>query len=223
MLAIDQLQVRADAFGGPALLEAVSLQIKRGEAVGLVGPSGCGKTTLLRSIAGLIDPLGGVVAFDGKTPGEWGWPAFRRRVCLVPQRPVVWDGSVSENLIRPRKFQMVEHRCQAEDVRRMLAEVGLAGKHDAQASELSEGEKQRVCLVRAFLAGPECLLLDEPTSALDGESVKQVETLLIQQMHGLDGVCVLLSTHDRAMAERICTRVIDLSAFMVRVKAVADA
>ncbi|MEZ6190154.1 MAG: ATP-binding cassette domain-containing protein [Phycisphaerales bacterium] len=76
MLVIDRLQVRADAFGGPALLGALSLQVKRGEAVGLVGPSGCGKTTLLRSIAGLIDPIGGAVTFDGKTPGEWGWPAF---------------------------------------------------------------------------------------------------------------------------------------------------
>ena len=210
-------------FGGPALLGAVSFQIKRGEAVGIVGPSGCGKTTLLRSIAGLIDPVGGAVTFDGKTPGEWGWPMFRRRVCLVPQRPVIWDGSVSDNLVRPRRFQAVEHAYQAEDAKDMFQSIGLTDKLHARATELSEGEKQRVCLVRAFLAEPDCLLLDEPTSALDAETARQMEALLLEQMHELDGICVLLSTHDRAFAERICSRVIDLSDYRQPAGVVADA
>ncbi len=223
MLAIENLQIRANPFDGPALIEGLSIKVERYQAVGIVGPSGCGKSTLLRSIAGLIDPVGGEVAIDGRSPMELGYPEFRRRVMLVPQRPTVWDGSVCDNLLRPRSFDAVRHEYTRGGCEAMLGKVGLADKLDASAATLSEGEKQRVCLVRAVLAEPDFLLLDEPTSALDGGSVGWVESLLRQAMSDNDGMGALVATHDRAFAERFCSNVIDLADYMPAGKVVSHA
>lgn len=222
MLSIDQLQVRADVFDGPPLLAGLSLTVNPGEAVGVTGPSGCGKSTLLRSIAGLIDPVGGAVALGGKTPDEVGWPNFRSRVCLVPQRPVVWEGSVVSNLQRPFAFGSVGQTFDPGDAEGMLEQVGLIDMPSAQATTLSEGERQRVCLVRALIAQPDFILLDEPTSALDGDAVRWVEALLAREM-AERSLGVLIATHARWLADRFCTRVIDLSAFIPGRQAVADA
>jgi ABC-type multidrug transport system ATPase subunit len=222
LLSLDQLLIRADPFDSPALFEDLSLQIDRGEAVGLIGPSGCGKSTLLNTVAGLIDPFGGAVTLDAKTPGELGWPAFRRRVCLVPQRPTVWDTSVATNLERPFAFHAVDKAFNADEAQKMLGSVGLGNIMGTRAPILSEGERQRVCLVRALLIQPDFLLLDEPTSALDVESAACVESLLKSAMSER-GMGVLLTTHDREYAKRFCTRVIDLAGYMPSGRAVADA
>lgn len=222
VLSIDQLQVRADVSKADPLIAGLSLAVKPGEAIGLKGPSGCGKTTLMRSIAGLIDPAGGSISLDGRRPDEIGWPGFRRRVGLVPQRPVVWDGTVSVNLERPYAFASHDRRYDPDDADGMLELLGLIDKLGAEATTLSEGERQRVCLVRALLTRPDFLLLDEPTSALDGEAVRWVESLLTRAMteHGLG---ILLTTHAGWFADRFCSRVIDLAEYAPRAKAVADA
>lgn len=222
MLAIDQLQVRADPFDGPALFDGLSLNVDRGQAVGVIGRSGWGKSTLLRSIAGLIDPIGGTIMLEGQTPGELGWPNFRRRVSLVPQRPVVWEGSVASNLERALSFRAVNARLDAERARQMLTALGLSGVWDTSAVNLSEGERQRVCLVRTLLLQPDVLLLDEPTSALDSDSVDRVEALLLQSMREA-GLGLLIATHDRAQAGRLCSQVIDLARYEPRGQGVADA
>lgn len=220
MLAIENLQVRADRSDSPALLDGVSFNISPGEAVGLVGPSGCGKTTLLRSVVGLIDPTGGRVTLDAHTPEQVGWPGFRRRVMLVPQRPVFWDGSIWDNICRPQQFAAVHNGYERDTTATMLEAVGLYHKLDTVALQLSEGERQRVSLVRSLLANPKFLLLDEPTSALDADATMWVEALLASAMEELERMGVLLVSHDRALIDRICTRVIDLADYMPQSKAV---
>ncbi len=222
MLCINQLQVTADPWSDHPLIAGLSLTVNPGEAMGVTGPSGCGKSTLLRSIAGLIDPVGGAVTLGGKTPDEVGWPNFRSRVCLVPQRPVVWEESVVSNLQRPFAFGSVGQTFDPGDAEGMLEHVGLIDMPGAQATTLSEGERQRVCLVRALIAQPGFILLDEPTSALDGDAVRWVEALLAREMAERN-LGVLIATHDREQAERLCSRVIDLSAFIPGREAVADA
>lgn len=221
MLAIENLQVRADRSDSPALLDGVSFNISPGEAVGLVGPSGCGKTTLLRSVVGLIDPAGGRVTLDDHTPEQVGWPMFRRQVMLLPQRPVFWDGTVWDNICRPQKFAAVHHEYERDTATTMLEAVGLCHMLDAVALQLSEGERQRVSLVRSLMANPTFLFLDEPTSALDADATMRVEALLASAMEELEGMGVLLVSHDHDLVDRICTRVIDLAEYMPSGKAVA--
>ncbi len=222
MLCVDQLQVRADPSKVQALFTGLSFVIKPGEAVGLKGPSGCGKTTLLRSIAGLIGPASGAVTLENRTPAEIGWPSFRRRVSLVPQRPVVWDGSVWSNLQRPNAFRSASHAIDPDHADGTLELVGLVDKLGEQATVLSEGERQRICLVRSLLARPDFVLLDEPTSALDGDAVRRIEDLLIRET-AERGLGILVATHAGWFADRFCTRVIDLSDYIPGRQVVADA
>jgi ABC-type methionine transport system ATPase subunit len=148
------------------ILSDVTVDIERGGALTLVGPSGSGKSSLLRCLNRLEEPTGGTVRFDGRAITDWDPRELRRRAALVLQTPVMFEGTVRDNLgIRAAgvSLDLSESR-----LRETLAEVGLdAGLLDREAATLSGGEKQRVTIARALLREPQALLLDEPTSALD--------------------------------------------------------
>lgn len=148
------------------ILGDVTVDIERGGALTLVGPSGSGKSSLLRCLNRLEEPTGGTVRFDGRAITDWDPRELRRRAALVLQTPVMFEGTVRDNLsIRAAgvSLDLSEDR-----LRETLAEVGLdGGLLDREAATLSGGEKQRVTIARALLREPQALLLDEPTSALD--------------------------------------------------------
>jgi ABC-type multidrug transport system ATPase subunit len=208
------LEVRSLSIGvaGRTLLADLSFEAPAGARVGLLGPSGCGKTTLLRGLAGLVDPLGGDVRLDGATAGAVGWPQWRRQVTYVAQQPYMLDGDVRANLARPFGYRGAGGRAFDEArSRRWLERVHLDPACLTQeARTLSVGQRQRVALVRALALEPRVLLLDEPTGALDAGAAEAVEALLVERNEV--GAAVVLVTHDRAQAERWCTRVIDLGA-----------
>lgn len=213
LLRIEHLSVAA---GDRTLLAEFDLTLAAGEFVALSGPSGSGKTTLLRSICGLIDPSGGEIRFRGEHPDTIGWPAFRREVVLVDQRPVLCDDTVRANLARPFGYRSAGSTSfPAQAAERLLERFGLdRGLMSQAARSLSEGEQQRVSLVRALLLDPPVLLLDEPTSALDEESVSLVEGALVGQARRR-GLAALIVTHDRLQAERLCDRTVELRQFAV--------
>jgi len=198
--------------GGRVLVSGVGITLENGGMVALCGPSGCGKTSLLRAVAGLDDLAGGQVLLNGSTPGEIGWPGFRRRVVLVDQRPVLLPGSVRDNLALPFTYAVSAGTPFPEgEARALLETFGVTGERFTQeARTLSQGQQQRVCLARAFLLKPEVLLLDEPTSALDPEAVSSVEGSLITETRRR-GLSALIVTHDREQARRLCDRTVDLS------------
>jgi len=148
------------------ILGDVTVDIERGGALTLVGPSGSGKSSLLHCLNRLEEPTGGIVRFDGRAITDWDPRELRRRAALVLQTPVMFEGTVRDNLsIRAAgvSLDLSEDR-----LRETLAEVGLdGGLLDREAATLSGGEKQRVTIARALLREPQALLLDEPTSALD--------------------------------------------------------
>lgn len=175
------------------VLHDVSFAVACGRALTLVGPSGSGKSTLLRCLNRLVEPTAGIVRFDGRDARAWDPRELRRRVALVMQTPVLFDGTVRDNL-RVRPLDTLGDFSEAR-LRAILAEVGLGTELlDRDAATLSGGEKQRVTIARALLRDPSALLLDEPTSALDPPNAGLVVEA-ISRLRAGRGLTVVAVTH----------------------------
>ncbi|MCH7911092.1 MAG: ATP-binding cassette domain-containing protein [Candidatus Hydrogenedentes bacterium] len=199
--------------GDTLLIEGLSFALAPGEILGLIGPSGCGKSTLLKCIAGLRDPVAGRVTLDAEEADGRNWPDFRKRVILVDQQSVLLEGTTEENLERPFQYQANADDYPAARAVSLLNSVRIGlSKLKQSAIELSVGEQQRVCLVRALLLGPSVLLLDEPTAALDDLSGMAVEGLIREEIRRRRAAAIIV-THDRGQIRRICDREILLEAY----------
>ena len=204
MLNVEGLRIEV---GGEPLVAGLELAVEGGQCVGLTGPSGSGKPTVLRTLAGRIDAVEGTIRLDGRSPAEVGWPRFRRSVLYTAQRPVMFPGSVAENLRRPFEYASADRSFPTDEARDLFDRLGLEGERiDQEGETLSVGQQQRVALIRAMLVRPRFLLLDEPTSALDDDAATRVESLL--GVFLADGGGAVLVSHDGEQVERLChTRV----------------
>jgi len=208
-LAVDEIGVvaRRGAEEARRIVDAVSFSVPEGGVFTVVGPSGSGKSTLLRAIVRLVEPDAGTVLLDGRDVTALPVPELRHRVGMVFQRPAMFEGTVTDNVLYgPRLRRECPERDgpEARDVAVPLLErVGLpadfAGK---PADELSGGEAQRVALARALANRPEVLLLDEPTSSLDPTASRCIEELLATLAQSTDLTFVFV-THDLHQARRI--------------------
>lgn len=180
------------------ILSSLDLKVQRGELVTVMGASGSGKTTLLRLINRLSEADSGVIMLNGRDIRDYAPMELRRKVGMVFQLPVVFKGSVRDNIAFGMKLWGgnidVEVLAKACDIPESLL--------NADAEQLSVGEKQRVCIARALANQPEVLLLDEPTSSLDAGSAEKIEKLLLNLRQGKN-LTMLWVTHEREQAERI--------------------
>ncbi len=197
MLNVEGLRIEV---GGEPLVAGLELAVEGGQCVGLTGPSGSGKTTVLRTLAGLIDAVEGTIRLDGRRPAEVG-------VLYTAQRPVMFPGSVADNLRRPFEYASADRSFPTDEARDLFDRLGLEGERiDQEGETLSVGQQQRGALIRAMLVRPRFLLLDEPTSALDDDAATRVESLL--GVFLADGGGAVLVSHDGEQVERLChTRV----------------
>jgi ATP-binding cassette, subfamily B, bacterial len=174
--------------GRPAL-SGLDLAIAAGERVALVGPSGAGKSTVLGLILRFYDPQGGRVLVDGVPVDALDPARLRARLALVPQEPVIFAGSVMENIRygRPAATDAEVHHAaalaRADGFVRALPE-GYATPVGERGVTLSGGQRQRIAIARAILKDAPILLLDEATSALDAESERAVQDALDGLMAG---------------------------------------
>ncbi len=171
MTASFELRSVGQARAGRTVLQDVDVTIPQHLITVLVGPSGGGKTSLLRLLNRLDDPVRGDILFDGSPIVDYAVTELRRRVALVFQTPVMFPGTVSDNLAVAAELAGV----QASQFDQQASEVMLLAELEPSllerpGGELSVGQKQRVNLARALMTSPEVLLLDEPTSALDPET-----------------------------------------------------
>jgi ABC-type Fe3+/spermidine/putrescine transport system ATPase subunit len=186
-------------------LHRLSLAIPSGELTALLGPSGCGKTTMLKMIAGLLDPTSGDMAFDGRSILRES-PEDRGAVMVFQNHLLFPYLSVADNVGFGLRMRRLPQAQIAARVVEMLALVKLADLGRRKPSELSGGQQQRVALARALIVKPKVLLLDEPLSNLDAHLRIEMRDL-IRTLQKTLGITTIFVTHDQAeavvMADRI--------------------
>ncbi len=193
------------------ILKDISLNVRRGEAIGLIGPSGSGKSTLLMVMAGLERPDSGEVVVSGtafNALSEDALARFRgRHVGIVFQSfHLIPTMTALENVAVP--LELAGRPDASERAAAELTAVGLGARLHHYPTQLSGGEQQRVALARALAPDPDILVADEPTGNLDETTGQQIVDLLFSK-HAERGMTLLLVTHDTSLAQR-CDRVIRL-------------
>jgi len=176
------------------------LEIPGGKVTCVVGESGSGKTTLLRMLNNLVSPEKGTVYYKGENVANLDPVHLRRSVVMLPQNPVVFPGSVADNLMIALEFAD-KSLAKDEDLAGILETVMLQKKLSDDPTEFSGGEKQRLALARVLHLEPEALLLDEPSSALDerteGEVIESVVNFARRRR-----LTLVMVIHSRELAER---------------------
>ena len=188
------------------ILSECNLRLTEGEILVVLGPSGCGKTTLLRAIAGFVQPDNGTIQLNGRILNEL--QPEERNIGMLLQRPVLFPHKdVLGNILfayRRRKDRKMK------DVDEIMKDMGILSMKNQSIETLSGGEAQRVVLARALLTNPELLLLDEPLSSLDLDVRRQL-ALEIRATLKSKNIAAIHVTHDHEEAAIIGDRIIEWS------------
>jgi len=189
-----ELKSLSKRFGAVKAIDDVSLTVGDGEFFSLLGPSGCGKTTLLRSIAGILQPDAGRIALDGRDITSV--PVHARNTALVFQSYALFPHlTVFENVafgLRMRREKEAAIKARVDEALALVRLDGMAGRLPAQ---ISGGQQQRVALARALVVRPALLLLDEPLSNLDAR-LREEMRIEIRRIQRTVGITTILVTHD---------------------------
>ena len=206
---IIEIKNLSKAFGDKKVLEDINLYIRRGEFITLLGPSGCGKTTLLRMIAGFLQPDEGSILMEGKELA--GIPPHERPLNTVFQRYALFPHlDVYDNIAFGLKLKKVPEDEIEKRVRRVLKLVAMSDYEDRDVDTLSGGQQQRIAIARAIVNQPKVLLLDEPLAALDLKMRKDMQTEL-KEMHRKLGITFIYVTHDQEEALTLSDTIVVLN------------
>jgi tungstate transport system ATP-binding protein len=202
LLTVEDLRIRR---GGVAVLNVPHFSIASEEKVAVIGPNGAGKSSFMLGLACLIDRDCGRIIFRGEEVTPRSEIAFRRRIAMVFQEPLLFDTTVLDNVaegLRIRNVRRSEARERAKESLDLFRVGHLAGR---SAHKLSGGEAQRVSLARAFAVRPELILMDEPFSSLDLPTRIALAEDLGRILHE-SGTAAIITTHDRIEAFRVVDR-----------------
>jgi len=191
------------------ILDVPSLLIEKGKITTLVGSSGSGKTTLLRMLNKLLSPTQGRILFNNQDLEAINTVTHRRQVTMLSQNPVVFDGTIRDNLNIGLKFQE-KSLCSDDRLLVMLENVKLKKALDTSPSVLSGGEKQRLALGRVLLLNSDIYLLDEPSAALDDETEETIIKMVAEFVR-LEKKTLVMVTHSKAMAEKCSDTILEIS------------
>ena len=201
------------AYGKRAALTDVSLEIKRGEMVGLLGPNGSGKTSLIMALTGVLPAAAGEIRLNGDLLESLAPGKRARRVAAVPQRQEGAEALRVRTLVLMGRYPYLSffggYSRQDEAVaEEAMRETKVARFAERAAGELSGGEFQRVLIARALAQQADALLLDEASSGLDPARKIEIHDLLAARNH--QGLTVISAIHDLNLAAQYCKRLIIL-------------
>lgn len=182
------------------VLDSVSVTVALGDRIVLTGPSGAGKTSFLRMLNRLQEPTAGHITYQGKPLSKWPITQLRRHIGLLPQVPVMFEGTVRDNC---QWAQALHHLPLTPDdaLIPLMDQLRLPSNLlDQPASSLSGGEQQRIAWLRLWLSQPKLVLLDEPSSALDSASALNLRHSL-QELTKNAGLTCLVITHQHDWLE----------------------
>ncbi len=165
------------------VLEDLNLKVAQGETLAIVGESGAGKSTLLNLLIGFMLPVKGSITVDGRDLGSINLKSYRRFISVVPQMPLLFTGSLRENItygmkdVSEEKLWDAVRAANLENMVKNLPE-GLDSMVEEHGANLSGGQRQRIAIARAIIRDPKVIILDEATSALDVVSEKEIQDAL---------------------------------------------
>jgi len=198
-LEISHLKV---SLGNRLILDDLSFSLAEGQIAALLGPSGCGKTTLLRSIAGLIQPSDGTIRFGKQlvSLSSLVMPSHKRKIGYVPQEGALFPHlNVADNISFGLDRSVFTKDQIRQTTKEMLNLIGLQGFENRMPNQLSGGQQTRVALARALAIKPAIVLLDEPFSALDAALRGDLRADVIELLRKSNTTAILV-THDREEA-----------------------
>jgi putative spermidine/putrescine transport system ATP-binding protein len=195
----------AKSYGATLAVRDVSFGVEQGHVLSLLGPSGCGKTTVMRMIAGLIQPTAGSIAIKGRPVNQI--PVHRRNVGMMFQSYALFPHlDVARNIAFGLEMRKLARSEAARKVEQALAMVRLEGLGARYPHQLSGGQQQRVALARALVIEPAALLLDEPFGALD-KKLRENMQIEMRQLQQRLGITTLMVTHDQDEALTLSDRI----------------
>ncbi|MFU0791090.1 ABC transporter ATP-binding protein [Virgibacillus proomii] len=202
---------RVESLKVNGILEMDKLEIQANKIICIIGKSGSGKSTFLRLLNHLDSPDQGKILYHGEDISSMDPIKLRRKITMVPQTPVIFPGTIKENLLIGQKFSGIELADDAY-LKKVLNRISLHKSLETPAEDLSGGEKQRLSLARAMLLDAEVFLLDEPSSALDRATADDVVGAFIDFIKA-ENKSMLMITHDLEIANRIADETIDMDQY----------
>ena len=206
MMAVAELKDITKAYDNKVVVDAVNLQIRKGEILALLGPNGSGKSTILRILAFIENPTNGEVIFQDKTVNFKNTEKERMQSTLVFQKTTVFGTSVFNNIAYGLKMRKLPRETREREIKKALELVKLEGFEKRNAKKLSGGEQQRVAIARALVLNTKLLLLDEPTANLDPKNAGIIEEV-IDTVNREKKTAIVIATHNMFQARKLPHRI----------------
>ena len=191
-----------------SILDIPYLSFEERKITTLLGKSGGGKTTILRLLNKMISPCSGQVLYNGKNLDSLNSVHHRSNVAMLSQNPIIFQGSIRDNLNIALKFQEQQGKSD-EELKDILNRLELVKDLDETADKLSGGEKQRLALGRILILDPEVCLFDEPSSALDDYTEEFIIDMLVKHVKTTTKTAIMV-THSRTMANKYSDEIVEV-------------